>query len=941
MNIIAADFETYYDKDFSLSKITMEEYIRSPLFEVIGVSTKVGDGPIIWVSGDFNTIKTHLLSLPWGNHLMLAQNTAFDAAILNWVFGIKPVGYLDTMSMANALHGLTESSSLANLAKLYGEVDKGNAVVSALGKRRADFSKAELAGYGEYCDHDVELCYNIFHKMMPNFPKQELRVVDLTIRMYAEPRLMLDSAMLVTDLAKIRKDKQASMQTLMDVLGVTSEVDLKTQLMSNPKFADLLTSRGVEPPTKISDKTGKEAYAFAKTDEEFIALMDSDDPVTSTLVSTRLAQRSTIGETRTEAYVGIASRGAYPFSLRYSGAMITHRWSGFDTNPQNLPRGSILRDSIMAPEGHTLVVSDLSNIELRLGMWLAGQEDALIQIANGIDLYRVFASEAFNIPYDQIAKDSIERFIAKVCCIAEGELVLTPRGLIPIEEITLDDSVWDGVEWVAHTGVVYMGEKEVITYDGLTATTDHKVWTEDGRYIRFGEAASGLDRLATTGDGRKAIRYVADTGQADNPQGETPVRERSMPMRATADNCARESDAWVEQPMPLMRDEASPHKTGAPSGDRQPDTTDSETSECNGATMQQYKRQELPQLWWARDSIPLRFCGRVCSVLTKLTQLLRGAISGQGKQQWALRARESTIHNTKGTDTKQKDYSNYDIQRESNPQPCSGACDSRYRPSSGLRGEHPIQSSDERIVGRTDNSAILPEVSKTKRVYDITNAGHRHRFTVSGKLVSNCLSLIYGTGAAKLKETIRVQSKGKVTVSIAEAERLKDLYREKNTDVVNAWQEGTRVLNWIKNDLSHTAFKIIPVLGNEGLIKPSGLALPYPSLDLTYGVKGDEWHYTVRRGRATIRDKVYGAKVFQRATQSIARDIMADMTTEINKDWWVAGLVHDEVLTIVPDERVTEATSEIERIMSTSPIWAPDLPLACEVGSHKRYGGAK
>ena len=102
MNTITADFESFFTKDFGFSCMTTEEYIRSSLWEIIGVSTKVNDGPIVWVSGDYNCIKAHLDSLLWYNHLLLAQNTAFDGAILNWIYGIKPVGYLDTQSMSNA-----------------------------------------------------------------------------------------------------------------------------------------------------------------------------------------------------------------------------------------------------------------------------------------------------------------------------------------------------------------------------------------------------------------------------------------------------------------------------------------------------------------------------------------------------------------------------------------------------------------------------------------------------------------------------------------------------------------------------------------------------------------------------------------------------------------------------------------------------------------------
>ena len=416
MKLITLDFETYYSTEYSLSKVTTEEYIRGKEFEVIGVATKVDDGPIVWVTG--NKVKKHLASLPWEDHLLLAQNTAFDGAILNWRYGITPVGYLDTMSMANALHGVSESSSLANLAKKYEEADKGDAVIMAKGKHLVDFTTEELEVYGEYCIHDTELCYNIFHKMLPVFPKGELKVVDMTIRMFAEPTIEVDRPLLEDDLINIRAERRSALLMLMNLIGVKSEESLKKLLMSNDKFAELLRTRGIDPPTKTSPKTGKQAWAFAKTDEALTSLGDSEDPIVATLVATRLDSRSTITETRTDAFIGISERGAYPFSLLYSGAKVTHRWSGFDTNPQNLPRGSTLRKALMATEGHTLVVADLSNIELRVGMWLAGQDDAVKQLKDGIDLYRMFAAEAFNISYDKIAKDSEERFIAKVCCLS-------------------------------------------------------------------------------------------------------------------------------------------------------------------------------------------------------------------------------------------------------------------------------------------------------------------------------------------------------------------------------------------------------------------------------------------------------------------------------------------------------------------------------------------
>ena len=50
MSLVVLDFETFYSKDFSLSKMTTESYIRDPRFEVIGVSVKVDSGGIRWIT---------------------------------------------------------------------------------------------------------------------------------------------------------------------------------------------------------------------------------------------------------------------------------------------------------------------------------------------------------------------------------------------------------------------------------------------------------------------------------------------------------------------------------------------------------------------------------------------------------------------------------------------------------------------------------------------------------------------------------------------------------------------------------------------------------------------------------------------------------------------------------------------------------------------------
>lgn len=317
MNIITLDFESFYSQTYSLSKMTTEEYIRGDEFEVIGVAVKVNDAETQWCSGTYDTIKRFLASFSFENNLALAHNAMFDAAILTWHFGIKPRGWLDTLGMARAIHSTEVGGSLDKLTQFYGLGQKGDEVVRALGKRRLDFTPDELALYGEYCRNDVELTYKLFNCMAPEFPASELRLIDLTIRMFSEPTLQLDPEMLKEHLA----NQQRMKRHLLQAVGMNN----RDVLMSNDKFADTLSQLGVIPPRKTSPTTGKETWAFSKTDEAFKELANHPNEYVQMLVAARLGLKSTQEETRTERFISIAERGKLPIPLRYYAAH-TGRW---------------------------------------------------------------------------------------------------------------------------------------------------------------------------------------------------------------------------------------------------------------------------------------------------------------------------------------------------------------------------------------------------------------------------------------------------------------------------------------------------------------------------------------------------------------------------------------------------------------------------------------
>lgn len=434
-HLITIDFETYYDPEFSLTKISTEEYVRDKRFEVIGFAYKIDNGPARWVSGTDLEMAAHLDRLPWEKSLVLAHNTMFDGAILSWLYEVKPMGWLDTQSMGRALHGVDESVSLKNMAIKYGVGHKGTEVDDAKGIRRHHFSPGALRQYGEYCKNDVELTYAMFNKMMAaGFPQSELKLIDLTLRMFIDPVLKLDTKQLELHLADTVAQKTNHLVNALQSIGhkelavkhilgdEEAKAAVRKTLMSNQQFAEMLKGLGVIAPLKISMTTGKETLALAKTDEAFKALLEHPDPRVQALCAARLGTKSTLEETRTERFIGISKRGAFPIPLKYYAAH-TGRWGGTDSvNLQNLPsRGANagkLKKAIMAPDGYVFIDADSSQIEARTLAWESEQDDLVRAFANGEDVYKIMAGAIYVKPTADITAG--ERFVGKTTILGAG-----------------------------------------------------------------------------------------------------------------------------------------------------------------------------------------------------------------------------------------------------------------------------------------------------------------------------------------------------------------------------------------------------------------------------------------------------------------------------------------------------------------------------------------
>jgi hypothetical protein len=972
--LVTVDFETYFDVAYTLSKLSTSEYIRDPRFKAQMVGIKIGRKPTKWYP--HAKVKTALQTINWSTHSLLCHNTAFDGFIMSHHYGIVPVKYYDTLSMARGLHSNEIGASLDEVAQHYGKGSKIEGVLE-LTKGVLNWSKPMIEQTAKYCVQDVDLTFEIFQEMHAKFPADELDLVDLTIRMFCDPVLKVDLPRVEVELKRELDRREKLFYDTLDpapyyddktVLKTKAEraltglerdmLVIKRVIGSNGKYSELLRAEGIDPPMKPSpayiklskdekelvEEEDKWVYSFSKDSAEFTTIPDDIDmwrgaldpnkkkdvPLISAkqdrlrnLVECRLAVKSTTNMTRAQRFLTAGANGmSLPVGYAYYRAH-TGRWGGNNKmNMQNLTRGGELRLSILAPKGHQLCVVDSGQIEARVNGWLWGQDDLMDAFrmsdtwdkskgtARGTDrdAYCRFGDQVYG--REITTEDKMERFVGKVC-VAEGELVLTDRGLVPINLISKVDRLWDGVEWVHHDGVIDQGIREVITYDGLTATPDHEVFTEDGRIVPLGQAASEMVRLQRTGAEGQSIRFCDNHVVADTPRKRLSVRVGPL-----QSEWSQKTD--LPQQLEERQDNIIPEEWATASGPRQ----------GFGATIRRYLgtlyrpiTQALGKLWRTRDQVFVQDPNGFHSVGVgePPAQRLQGCGDRQDGQRRALRAGEFKVSDTVGEYTEPTQYSEdhvvgqtLDIGRF--PEPLQQNLDLQVRGAAGAyRG------------------ANLRQV----RVFDIANAGPRLRYTVSDKLVFNCvLGLGFQMGAPKFQMTLAKGALGGPPVFF-ELDRCKDIvnkYRRMNYRIEQGWKKCAAI---IEDMAAGRTGKYGPITWEkETLWLPNGMSLKYPDLRKRVGDKGwDEWSYQA----GDMRAKIYGGLLCENIVQALARIIVGWQMLQISRKYRVVMTTHDEVVAMPKTREAQKCFELMTKIMSTPPDWCKSIPLNCEGGFDVNY----
>ncbi len=569
MTPIYIDFESYWSTTHTLSRMSPTEYVQHPDTEIISVAIREGNEHTYVLFGE-EKIKRHLQDMDWSDKMAVGHNmSGFDAMILAWRFGIKPKMYGCTAAMARSKYSKTGVSvggkflTGVSLKKLAAELRIGAKLdleaTNTKGKHLCDFSPDELAQMEEYNKVDTDLCAELFFKLAKGFPKAELMHIDMTTRMLVEPKFELDYAMVNKALEDVKAEKAKSLNDLYDLLFTQAEsvarklegdpTDpeeyVRMTMASAAKFGELLKTRGVEVPMKQSPTNpAKMTPALAKTDDAFIALQDHEDPIVAAAARVRLEVKSTLLETRLQAFIKAADAcgGRLPVPLKYAGADTTGRWSGEQYNMQNLPRinpkspkpSDALRNSLRAPKGHKVVVADLSGIELRVNhfLWKVKQSMDLYNNDVEADLYKSFAAARYGIDESEVTKD--QRQLAKIAQLGLGFGAGAPTfrkvaklmgGLDLSEAESLEvvtawrDTYHDIVKgWKSFQNSlpnIAQGIEAAIDPWGLCVTEKNAVRLPSGRKIHYPSLTKESDNGKTEwwyGSGRSRARIYAGKG---------------------------------------------------------------------------------------------------------------------------------------------------------------------------------------------------------------------------------------------------------------------------------------------------------------------------------------------------------------------------------------------------------------------------------------------
>ncbi|MGD9156898.1 MAG: DNA polymerase [Desulfobacteraceae bacterium] len=587
---------------------------------------------------------------------------------------------------------------------------------------------------------------------------------------------------------------------------------------------------------------------------------------------------------------------------------------------------ALLRANIKAPDGETFFNADLSQIEARMAAWIAKEYHILKAYADGLDAYRVTSADMYGVPYDVVTTEQRQGGKTTVlACLASGQKVLTDKGLIPIEKVCTCMRVWDGVSFVNHSGTIYQGVKKVINYGKLLATPDHIVYTEEGEKISLQEANRKSATIKTTGIGRRAIRMGENYRFTDSYEKERPTNKMSM------------YQLWIDKVDQLIQ---SSQRQNCWLPEVQPTEVGSEMAfekVCGRKiSMSKPTTPSLEKLWSTWHKVLFQFScgyGSLDRIKSRITQRFRDR---SYRQQRKLSSRKFEILQQAIKLLKQKRESSSTVPRISSEVSRCKVC-----------GQHLTQFDMARVDRRRNSLSFLQQTElQTKRqVWDILNAGPRNRFTVEGKLVSNC-----GFGGGEKALDAMAQNYG---LSFTKEKRIElvNAFRQARPGLVKSWESfGDAARKAMENpgyevpvstnqkfkfsQQGHWLFLHLP--NNRRICFPFAQWIPWKT---PWGqIKMSVTHrWMSSYTRKWERRSITGASLFQSAVQGLSRDVLMEAHRRLEQNGYkIVMTVHDELMAQIIDD-ASSNLDHFNRLFKQNPSWCPDLPIDSDPWRGERY----
>lgn len=941
MRTLSIDIESYSDVD--LSKCGVYKYASSPAFEILlfGYAVDGGDVQVVDLACGEQIPDEIISALSDTSVTKWAFNAMFERVCLSNFLGewLEPEGWHCTMVWSATLGlPLSLESAGAALGLEKQKLTEGKDLIryfcvpckptKANGGRirnRPEHDPEKWKRFKAYNLRDVETEMQI-QKRLSHFPVPDAIWEEYHLDQEINDRgigvdMELVRQAIAID-ARSRERLTAAMRELTELENPNSVQQMKQWLADQGMETDTLGKKAVAELVKTAPEPLREVLSLrqqlAKSSVKKYAAMEN-----AVCADGRAhGMFQFYGANRTGRFSGrlIQLQNLYKNTmpdLAQARALVrSGNYEALSMLYEDIPDtlSQLIRTAFVPQNGRKFIVADFSAIEARVIAWFAGERWRLKVFEDGGDIYCASASQMFHVPVEKHGVNGHLRQKGKqaeLACIAEGQLVLTDKGLVPIESVTTNHKLWDGESWVKHEGVIYKGEREVIEYEGLRATPDHLVWIEGQPWpVQLGVAASCGAHLIQTGDGGQAIRL----GENHIP-GEK-VERKNEPLL-----CADRVHGVWEYPMAVSFQPAERKIKRMPKmfTAKKDSLMARPQTDSGKAEMRKSKRCRLSQLWRARHKVFISKCDRSGAVLNKnLWTSRQGNGDRPNQQRYGLCSRQSSLCIPCGEQWKQAMYGSKPFftgilavcEKRGNSETVAGNDKGRNHPRCG--GRSFLQTEE------------LANYQCKARLYDIRNAGSYHRFTVSGKLVHNCG---YGGSVGALKAMGALEA----GMTEEELQPLVDSWREANPNIVRFWWDVDRAVkdcirqrvpmetHGLRFDYrSAMLFITLPSGRKLAYVKPRIGENQFGGESVTYmGVSGTKkWE----------RLESYGPKFVENIVQGTARDILC-YAMQTLKNCSIVAHVHDEII-IEADRRMSvEAVCEQ---MGRTPPWAKGLKLRAD-----------